>query len=456
MTGFITERNWKEIEESFPELHRFYLSLPHKPNTFLELMNLYDNQSKKGRRFMKTSRILITLVLGLSLAHCSSNPTSEEETNTTANNIDASTVALRVETAGSALLPNINSSGSASSGLSALTTGTSDDWTTYTNTDNVYVLTDIFGDPNQYPRVVTKIRVLLGHLRGKLEEVFSKDKNVDCTGASPLTAGDLIPIAFYGTIDNGTADNRYFDCVITTKGDSPLGEVPNSQETTIYGKDNSGVVRIANMSDTTSANTEQAETRGSLVRIRIVRVATYAEVKEGENTIGSLDLNFAHGSSYSGLDENFGTGDDIIFKSRSRLTGRVTMDSSGTAIGGVGDFTVTKFDSDASASPAVTKVLGRGDYQNGYSLLKINSNRQELSNIPATFCTQRTDNSEIPTPVDQTNCTGLESSLAWGENPFPFTISPALDNSFEDKLFFEGNDTDLIDNAGNNFVIPAY
>jgi len=41
MGGVVTERNWKEIERSFPGMHTFYSHLPRKPKTFLQLMELY-------------------------------------------------------------------------------------------------------------------------------------------------------------------------------------------------------------------------------------------------------------------------------------------------------------------------------------------------------------------------------------------------------------------------------
>jgi hypothetical protein len=42
MQGIITQRNWPEIERSFPGLHTFYSHLPRKPQTFLELLKLYQ------------------------------------------------------------------------------------------------------------------------------------------------------------------------------------------------------------------------------------------------------------------------------------------------------------------------------------------------------------------------------------------------------------------------------
>ena len=43
MKGFITEKNWEEVEEVFPQVHEFYSHLPKKPDTFLELLELYHS-----------------------------------------------------------------------------------------------------------------------------------------------------------------------------------------------------------------------------------------------------------------------------------------------------------------------------------------------------------------------------------------------------------------------------
>ena len=53
-------------------------------------------------------------------------------------------------------------------------------------------------------------------------------------------------------------------------------------------------------------------------------------------------------------------------------------------------------------------------------------------------------------------CTALETGLAWGDASFPFTLSPDVEEAFDDNPFFEGNDTDLISNTGDNFSIPTY
>jgi len=54
MQGFITEGNWKEVDRTFPGVHRFYGQLSRKPQTFLELLTLCHSFDNDGRK--KTSR----------------------------------------------------------------------------------------------------------------------------------------------------------------------------------------------------------------------------------------------------------------------------------------------------------------------------------------------------------------------------------------------------------------
>ncbi len=42
MVGFMTERDLKQADESFPGIVRFFESLPRKPRTFLELVSLFE------------------------------------------------------------------------------------------------------------------------------------------------------------------------------------------------------------------------------------------------------------------------------------------------------------------------------------------------------------------------------------------------------------------------------
>ena len=44
MRGWITERHFDSAERLFPGIRRFYLDLPRKPLTFLELVWEYERQ----------------------------------------------------------------------------------------------------------------------------------------------------------------------------------------------------------------------------------------------------------------------------------------------------------------------------------------------------------------------------------------------------------------------------
>ncbi|MBI1908865.1 MAG: hypothetical protein HYS22_01690 [Deltaproteobacteria bacterium] len=403
---------------------------------------------------MKTVTRIALFFSCLLLTACGGAGGTETGTTDTGNEIDTSVLGSRVEAVASALLPNIpKSSTSGFTSIEALTYGTNDHWATYRNSDNVTVLTDIFGGANEEPRVVTRVRVLLDHLKGKFQDIFSKDSKIDCTGAVPLTADDSITISFYGAIANGTQDNRYFDCVKETV----VSEL--DQETTIYGKDKDGVVRLVDMSDKTSTNSESTAIRGDQVRIRAVRYATYAEVQENGSKVSYIDLHFAHGSSYNGADKAFSTSDDVIFKSRSRITGRAVLDNDGNPTIGLGDFTVTKYDvAENGASPAVTQTIGRGNYGgNQYSLFRINSNMSSLRDLGTkTFCLQTpAGGSGLPSDADSLNCGSLESATAW-EGVFPFSLTPEISQGFDAAEFFEGDDTDMIANDGGNFTIPDF
>ena len=45
MSGFITERDFREAEAAFPGIVRLYETLPRKPRTFLDLMRVYLHRS---------------------------------------------------------------------------------------------------------------------------------------------------------------------------------------------------------------------------------------------------------------------------------------------------------------------------------------------------------------------------------------------------------------------------
>lgn len=405
---------------------------------------------------MQRKRLWCCLLLCLFKLHCGAVPDSVGGTETgTTDPIDTAQLSTRMQAVASALVPSITVNAASSSGsstrskaLQSSTVGTSDEWVVYTDDANSHVLTDVFGDPAVAPAVVTKIRVLLAQFANTVGGLVAQDAKLACVGGKALNEGDTVTIPFYGAISNGTATDRRFDCHATESG--------TSTETRLYGQDSSGAIRIVTMSDVTSTNTEDAATRGDTQRLLQVVASTYAEATSGDTTTAYLDLQYAQATLYPGLDVTAGTADDIIFKSRSRITGRAVLDASGKPSLAAGEFVVTKYD--LHSGTTVTQVIGRGDYgTDGYSWFHIDSDVSGVVAIPRSFCLQGANSGTgIPTQAAESNCASLETVLAWGTESFPFTITPELVTRFDAITFFAGNDTDLISNDGSNFTIPTY
>lgn len=364
----------------------------------------------------------------------------------------ALTLGAKIELAASCLIPQIDSSHvSGSQSSSPLVLGTDEEWDAYLDVGpgQTSVIEDIFGPK---PGPVTRIRVLVDLFRTDVDDIVLADPDFSCQGATALNESpesDDLPIAFYGTVPNGTSGNRFFHCSIQEDG-----------KTVLYGRDLDQVVRIVTMYDRTSYNSEEAEVRGNWMRLRQVAYSTYAERTEEGSPFAYLDLQHANFSQLSGPDDLFDSRDDDLFKSRSRITGRVTPEECGETTPGSGDFTVTKYDQSASqegdSRTTITKAVGRGRYgPNQFSLFKIDSNQGQLSEIPRTFCLRSPENdSEFPKNEDASHCASFETSYAWGEVDFPFSLAPEIENNFGDKPFFE--EADLISNTGDNFVIPQF
>lgn len=383
------------------------------------------------------------------LVHCGGNSSSGgTETGTTdTGTVDTSTFAAKLEAVGSSLVPSMTA-GSSSSLSAFLTYDASSAWDEYLDDDNQYLVTDIFGSADESPQVVTKIRVLLSQLSNTVGSVFSSDEDFSCTGGDVLNEGDTIEIAFYGEISNGTSEDRSFDCMST-----------EDTETVIYGEDADGVIRLVTMSQTTSTNTEETDTRGDTITIAQTNYATYGETTAEDGTVsGYLDLQYVQASIYPGVDGVEGNDDDMLFKSRSRIAGTVTLDADGNPSQALGEFAVTKFDQGAtpegSVYTVVTKTLGRGGYEEGeHSLFQIDSDGTSVT--PGTFCLEHVAEG-LPAYADETNCSSFEEDFAWGSETIPFDLSPELEADFSLISFFEGDDTDLISNSLDNFSIPTY
>lgn len=421
---------------------------------------------------MKTNNTIMTTlfaILFLTLAACGAatdtsssdsggSVTGGTETGSTdAKAVDTSTVATRIDNATSALVLNVDTSSTeAPSNAQYTVDGTADEWSTYTTLNDGNNLTEIFGPSDNGTGVVTRIRVLVYQFSQRIGDIFTQDPDVDCTGATALTDSSTLTVAFYGELDNGAATNRNYDCFADETGD--MGE-----QLTAYGRDSSGAIHVAVMTETNTANTEETATRGDTVKISSSAIATYGEADESDTTAGYLDLQFAHATVYNGPDGIFDTDDDMLFKSRSRATGRVTLDDAGEALTGAGEFSVTKFDQSATPENTIhitlTQALGRGDFgTGGYALFKINSTEGGIEDLARTFCIQTpSDGTSIPTAAsDATSCDVYETAHAWDDATFPFTLTPAWETAFDDNAYYAGDDTDLISNSGDNFVMPTY
>ncbi len=401
---------------------------------------------------MKTINLAIAaLLLGTMITTgCGSSTSGAGGTETGTTTTGSTTeLATHIKSVASSLVPNINASGNASiSAGKSVTYASGDNWLLYIDPTSNNVLTDIFGSADVDPKVVTKIRVLLDQFSTTVGNLFTHDPTITCASATALSEGDTISIAFYGDISNGTSGNRHFSCIST-----------ETNSTTIYGRDSSGVVRIVTMGDQTSTNTESPEVRGDQVRIRSVVYSTYVEQTESGATASYLDLNFAHITSYNGPDNDFTTtADNMIFKSRSRVTGRAALDASGNVTLGVGDFNVTKYDKTGTGDALVTRTIGRGSYGSAdYLLFHVNSNASTVASVPGTYCIQiPTDASGLPTSAASSNCTTLEDAFAWGSVTFPFDLLPTLDADFSAKAFYEDDGSGMIANDSSNFSIPTY
>lgn len=398
-------------------------------------------------------KIVITLSVLLSLAACGGSSSSVLDTadaGDTAGDstLDTANLATHVYSSADALLLSVAGDSGSSSESALLTYSPDGDWTTYTSTENVAYLEEIFGADLSGP--VTQVRVLLDQFSSDLTSLISIDAALDCTGTTALTDADSVEVAFLGTLDNGDAGDRNFDCFSQS-----------SEQALIYGSSSDGVVRIASTSDTTSDNSQEVETRGDQERLMQVVLTSYAEVSESDTNVGYLDLQYAQATVYNGVDDTFGTDDDMVFRSRSRITGRVEYDAEGNAVIGEGDFTVTKYD--AASTPEgdpytiVTQTMGRGSYGDGeYSLFSIDSTVTDFATIPGSFCLQASASVAVPEVAASSNCSALETGFAWGDATFPFDLTPSVSATFEDNGYFEGDDVDLIATDGSNFIVPTY
>jgi len=378
------------------------------------------------------------------------------ETGTTdPSNVDTTTAAAHIQNAASALVLSIDSADLSANMSPALNRylidGTSAEWDTYTSPTNGVYLSDIFGSETEEPRVVTKVRVLLDSFHSTVESILANDPDLSCTGSTALTgATSTIDIAFYGSIANGTSADPFFDCLFT-----------ESDATLLYGSDADGNLHLVEMSNSTSTNTEQPETRGDEVSLYQVISGIFGEATESGVTAAYLDLQYTQATIYNGVDGSYGTDDDNEFKSRSRITGRVILDTAGEPTDSAGDFSIVKYDRspnpEGTPVETITQSMGRGNFlAGGNSIFRINSNVDALVGLDGEFCLLVPTDGSLPDTDTDTNCTSLETGFAWGSVTFPFDLTPAISATLTDNDFFAGDESELIDDDGSDFTIPTY
>lgn len=417
---------------------------------------------------MKT-KWFIYLITCLLLASCGQQGGQQEGGTETGTTETGETITgENITVVADALVPNItatNNSDSDSLTHAALTDGTSEQWDVYLEPNNIVYLEDIFAavDPVPENNPVTRIRVVLDSYNGSVQDIFSGDPSLDCTGTRTglfaLDEGDELELPFFGNTANGSSDNRYYDCIVDENEDADH----DWTQVVLYGKDSENVLRIAILSDNTTSNSIEMEIRGDTVRNMQVINTTYVEVAGEATSTAYLDLHYSQATVYDGVDGIFGTEDDHIFRSRTDITGTATLDAEGTVSLAAGDFIVTKYDKGQGGNGTsdelwdrTTKTIGRGSYAEGdFSLFRIESDDDFLAASAGTFCIQ-SEASDLPAYAQATDCSALEESVPWGEASFPFTIVPSIEEVFADKEFFEGNDEDLIAADGSNFEIPEY
>jgi hypothetical protein len=346
----------------------------------------------------------------------------------------------------SALVPLMVSSVGSSLRQDVISYGGETEWNVYLAKNNLHVLTDIFGSASVSPAVVTKLRVLIDQFKSTLQSMFYTDTDFSCKGASAFNPGNSFLVAFFGTLQNGSSSDRPYDCIKTSSG-----------QTLIYGRNDQGTVSVIVQQNTTATNTEQTTERGSIVHIKSITHAVYEEATESGAAVAYLDLQYAQATTYSGADGSLlSRADNVVFKSRSRMTGRAVLNSSGDVSSGLGEFVVTKYDASPSLTTAVvTQAKGRGNFASEKkSLFALNSNSSGLPGSAQTFCVQAS--STLPSLASSVDCSPFEFDFAWKGHSFPFTPSPALAENFESMAFFKGDNVDLIADDGNNFSIPTY
>lgn len=399
---------------------------------------------------MKTSLAPILLLPWLLLAVAGCGGRGGTETGTT-EPIDPQTLSARIETVASALVLSMSDAGQTNaSAEKAIDYRTTEAWAKYLEEPNTSYLTGIFGPAGTPNPPESRIRVVVAEYAAMVNSVFTADPNLTCAGGASLDEGDTIQIPFYGTVSNGSEGDRYFQCLREGSG-----------QKTLYGKDNAGVSRIVYMRDATDAvEAGRDPDPGSANRQRFVVQSSYAETAGGNATNAFLDLQYAKTLLYDGTDTTFGTADDPVYQVRSRITGSVDLDAAGAATTvRNGDFTVISVSQgkgkggDDQWLTVHTDAIGRGNAADGGHLLfNIDVHSNDPAVVAGIYCI--TGESDGTPAYADSGCSSYETAVPWSSEPF--APSPAIDEAFESKAFYQANDTDLISTTGSNFTIPEY
>lgn len=372
----------------------------------------------------------------------------------------------RFEKAASALIPQISTVSASDlsklgSGAAALTYQTEEEWNEILR-DLDSQLENIFGPrEGSNDRIETKLRVLIHVFAAEtIAFILENDPGVTCEGAEVLNEGDSLQIPFYGEISNGSAEDRWFECLY---------------ESYVYGLTSDGTLRIVRIGEFVWGTLRFKEERGEEGTYKEVVHVIYNEELEGEGITASLDLQVATWINYEGPDLDVTqTTDNVSFRTRSRITGRVAFDATDTVKDAVGDFSATSSEKypESSATPhtitdadgstqlvvrephSLLQTAGRGSYASGGTLLfNIDYNLPSFDGNEGIYCLT-VPSSGNPQYTDPSNCAGLETRFAWGDFAFPFGLTPAIEEAFEKVPLYA--EDELISDSADNFVVPEY
>ncbi|MDO8519812.1 MAG: hypothetical protein Q7T11_06580 [Deltaproteobacteria bacterium] len=366
----------------------------------------------------------------------------------------------KIAAAVASLVPDIDETGVSSqlraTKFRALTGGyqSSADWQELLEEDDGDYMANIFG-PVDISKGINRIRNLNVYVRDLIQAIVDDDPEFICDGADALSEGDLLDIAFFDDLDNGTSDDRKFDCIV---------EWADAGMVFLYGRSgaNSDVYHIVTMGDyiNPTPNPTTSATRGDRFNRKEVFSITYSEATAtNEVTEAFIDYRYAQAMTYEGADKNFdGTADNILYKTHSRITGDVLFNGSDIVTEATGDFNVIKFDSGLDGAnvrfDSILQTMGRGGYGVGdYSLIHVDHNDTSLAGTEGFYCVQNPQSGN-PAYAGTANCTAFEEDYAWGDASFPFALVPDIAQVFESNALYET--TDLIATDGSDFTIPTY